>query len=87
MRLAWTSRSQYLFENYFFVFYIQSGQISLKSFIQMIILAFLSENTVQCPKTLLLCLLFIYTFAIVSLWFFVQLIDLGSKRGFFFIIA
>ena len=86
MKLAWTSRSQYLFENRFLVFHVQPGQISVKRLFQMNILAFLSENTVQCPKTLLLCPLFIYTFAIASLWFFVQLIDLGSKRGFFLLL-
>ena len=46
----------------------------------MIILAFLSENTVQCPQTLFLCLLYIYTFLIASFWSLVQWIDLGSKN-------
>ena len=46
----------------------------------MIILAVLSENTVQCPKTLLLCLLYIYTFPIASFCVFVQWIDLGSEN-------
>ena len=46
----------------------------------MIILAVLSEITVQCPKTLFLCLLYIYTFPIASFRFFVQWIDLGSKN-------
>ena len=46
----------------------------------MVISAVLSENTVQCPKTLFLCLLYIYTFPIASFWFFVQWIDLGSKN-------
>ena len=35
----------------FWVFYIQPGQILVKIFFQMIFLAGLSENTVQCPKT------------------------------------
>ena len=46
----------------------------------MIILAVLSENIVQCPKTLFLCLVYIYTFPIASFKFFIQLIDLGSKN-------
>ena len=46
----------------------------------MIILAVLSENVVQCPKTLFLCLLYIYTFPIASFYFFVQWIDLGIKN-------
>ena len=46
----------------------------------MIILDVLSENTVQCPKTLFLCLLYIYTFPIASFRFFVQWVDLGSKN-------
>ena len=46
----------------------------------MIILAVLSENIVQCPKTYLLCLLYIYTFPIAYFRFFVQWIDLGSKN-------
>ena len=46
----------------------------------MIILAVLSENIVQCPKTLFLCLLYIYTFPIASFKFFVQWIDLGLKN-------
>ena len=32
VKLAWTSRSQYLFEINFFAFYIQPGQISVKRF-------------------------------------------------------
>ena len=46
----------------------------------MNILAVLSENTVQYPKTLFWCLLYIYTFPIASFRFFVQWIDLGSKN-------
>ena len=65
---------------FFFVFNIQPGQISVKRFFQMNILAVLSENTVQCHKTLFLCLLYIYTFPIASFKFFVQWIDLGSKN-------
>ena len=80
VKLAWTSRSQYLFENYFFVFYIQPGQISVKRFVKWLFLAVLSENTVQCLQTLFLCRLYIYTFPIASFWFFVQWIDLGSKN-------
>ena len=57
------NRSQYLFKNYFFDFYIRPGQISEKKSYQMIILAVLSENTVQCPKSLFSCLLYIYTFS------------------------
>ena len=40
----------YLKKN-FLAFYIQPGQILVKRFFQMIFLAVLSENTVQCPKT------------------------------------
>ena len=46
----------------------------------MIILSVLSDNTVQCPKTVFVCLLYIYTFPIASFCFFVQWIDLGSKN-------
>ena len=46
----------------------------------MNILAVLSKNTAQCPKTLFICLLYIYTFPIASFWFCVQWIDLGSKK-------
>ena len=46
----------------------------------MFILAVLSENTVECPKTLFLCLLYIYTFPIESFWLIVKWIDLGSKK-------
>ena len=41
----------------------------------MIILPVLSENIAQCPKTLFLCLLYIYTFRS-----FVQWIDLDPKN-------
>ena len=76
MKLAWTSRSQYLFENNFFVFNIQPGQISEKRYFQINILSVLSENTVQCPKT------FFYVCYISTLFqFFVQWIDLGSKKA------
>ena len=51
VKLAWKSRSQYVFEKNFLAFYIQPGQILVKRFCQMIFLAVLSENTVQCPKT------------------------------------
>ena len=74
------SRSQYCFEKNFFAFYIQPGQISVNRFFQMIILAVLSENTVHCPKTQFLCLLYIYTFPIASFTFFVQWTDLGFKN-------
>ena len=37
VKLAWPSRSKYLFENYLFAFYNQPGQISVKRFFQMII--------------------------------------------------
>ena len=60
LKLAWTSRSQNLFENNLFVFYIKPGQISVKRFFQKIILAVLSENTVQCPKTFFFILFVIY---------------------------
>ena len=50
VKLAWMSWSQYLLENNFFAFYIQHGQLLVRRFFQMIILAVLSENTVQCPK-------------------------------------
>ena len=46
----------------------------------MIIIAVLSENTVQCPKTLVLCLSYIYAFSIAYFSFFVKWIDLGSKN-------
>ena len=52
----------------------------MKIFFHMIILAVLIKNTVQCPKTLLLCLLYIYTFPFASFCVFVQWIDLGSKN-------
>ena len=51
MKLAWKSRTQYLFEKNFLAFYIQPGQILVKRFFKMIFLAVLSEHTVQCPKT------------------------------------
>ena len=51
VKLAWKSRAQYLFEKNFLAFYIQPEQILVKRFFQMIFLAVLSENTVQCPKT------------------------------------
>ena len=50
VNLAGITRSQYLLD-FFFAFYIQPGLILVKRFCQMIILAVLSENTVQCPKT------------------------------------
>ena len=50
VKLAWKSRSQYVFEKYFLAFYIQPGQILVKRFFEMICLVVLSENTVQCPK-------------------------------------
>ena len=75
------SRSQYFFENDFFAFYIQPGQILVNRFFQMFILAVLRENTVQCPKTEFLCLVYIYTFQIASFFkFFFQLTYLGSKN-------
>ena len=46
---------------------------------QMIILAVLSEQTGQCPKTQFLCLLYVYTFPIAS-FLFVQWTDLGFKN-------
>ena len=46
----------------------------------MIFVAVLSDNTVQCPKTYFLCLLYIYTFPIASFLLFLQLTDLGSKN-------
>ena len=46
----------------------------------MIILAVLSENTVQCRKTLFSCLFYIFTCQIASFWVFVQWTDLGSKN-------
>ena len=49
--LAWKSRSQFFIEISFLAFYIQPGQILVKRFVQMIFLAVLTENTVQCPKT------------------------------------
>ena len=39
----------------------------------------LSENTEQCPKTLFLCLLHIYTLQVFD---FFQLINFGSKNPF-----
>ena len=69
MKLAWTSRSQYLFENNFFVFYIQLGQISVKRFFQMNNLAVLSEHTVQCPKTFFYILIYLH-FSNFKFWIF-----------------
>ena len=66
--------------NKFLDFYIQPGQISEKIFFQMIILAVLSENTVQRPQMLLWILLYIYIFLIASFRFFVHWIDLDSKK-------
>ena len=45
------------------------------------ILGALSENSVQCPNTVFKCLIYIYTFPIASFWFFVQWIDISSKKN------
>ena len=40
----------FIWKKNFFAFYIQPGQILENIFFQMIFLAVLNENTVQCPK-------------------------------------
>ena len=62
-------------------FYIQPGQISVKRFFQMIIFAILSENTVQCPKTYFLCLIYIYTFPIARFYSETRLDSLAWYYG------
>ena len=44
VKLAWKSRSQYLFEKNLLTFYIQPGQILVKRFFQMIFLAVFSKS-------------------------------------------
>ena len=76
VKLAWKSRSQHFFENTFFDFYIQPGQISEKIFFQVIIFTVLSENTVHCPKTLFLCIF-------ISTLFQLQVFDFFSSMDWF----
>ena len=81
MKLAWTSRSQYLFENHFFSFTSNLTKFQWIFFLQLIILGFFSMEILYCvPKRYFFCLLYIYTFLITSFRFFVQWIDLGPKN-------
>ena len=61
VNMALTGHNIYL-KIFFFTFTSNLAKFQKKIFFQMIMLAVLSENTVQRPKTLFLYLLYIYTF-------------------------
>ena len=79
---AWTSRSQYLFENYFFFYLLHPTwpNFSEMSFSNEHFSCFEWKYCAVSQNVFFLCLLYIYTFPIVSFWFFVQWTVLGSKK-------
>ena len=53
VKLAWMTKSQYLFEKNLFAFYIQPGQILVKRFCQMILLGVLSKKYCAVSKNVI----------------------------------
>ena len=74
--ILWSKVGKWFLKGLELVYNYKYANVSLnncfqwKDFFLMIILAVLSENTMQYPKTLVLCLLYIHTFPIASFWFF-----------------
>ena len=82
VKLAWRRSSQSILENIFFV--LNTISLEKKVFfmkLRSIFTVFWVKNIVQGQKTFFLCLLYIYTFPILSFHLFCEFIELGSKLG------
>ena len=82
MKLAWLSRSQDLFVNIFFCLLHPPWTNVSKQIFSNDYLSCFEGKYCAVPKTLFVCLLYIYTFPMASFKFFVQWTDLGLKYPF-----